>query len=113
MELSFQLGNEFIIVRIKGHSVTFANEFTHFTQFVPIDLLILSKQGILKEYPDLKDFPDGKLKEEAIKRFKEHIKNFQTENEIRDYIILDLAKHGWTLKNIRREGFRDVKIRAV
>jgi hypothetical protein len=113
MELTFMMANEIIMVRIAGHNITFANEFTNFTTFVPIDLLILSKQGILKEYPDLKDTPEGELKGMACKRFKEHIKTFKTDNEIMDYVIFELGKYGWELKKTRREGFRDVKVKAM
>ena len=49
MELTFQLGNELIKVRIDGTNATFANSQTNFTQFVPIEGLSLSKEGIIKE----------------------------------------------------------------
>jgi len=106
MELTFQLGNELIKVRIEGANLTFANSQTNFTQFVPIEGLSLSKEGILKEHPDLKGKPDGEIRQEAIKRFKKHIKKLKENQKIRDYIIEDLKKHGFVLISEQRKGFR-------
>jgi hypothetical protein len=111
MELTFQLGNEMILVRILNRNITFATAQTNFQHFVPIDCLRLSKDGILKEHPDLKNLSDGKIRQEGLKRFKEHINNLGGEEKIKDYVVEELRKSGYVLKIIKKEGFRPIKVK--
>lgn len=106
MDLIFEteFKNDFLIVRIRGNNVLFSNQSTNF-QFYPIDNLVLSKEGILKEHPDLKDLSDAEIRQEAIRRVKEKIKLLSSEERIKDYIVNELKEH-YTLKKIRRDGFR-------
>jgi len=112
MELTFQLGNEIIIVRIMGRSILFSDSHTNFQQFFPIEGLKFSREGILKEHPDLKNLSDGEMRIEAIKRFKEHVRNLGGENEIKKYITDELEGCGYSLILIKKEGFRPIKVQA-
>ena len=110
MLLVFKLADEFVKVKIETGSVTFSNSSFNFQMFVPIDNLKLSREGILKEHPDLKDMEENEMKTEAIKRFKEHIKNLGGENEIKSYVIKELNSSGYALKLIEQDGFRSKRI---
>jgi len=111
MELVFQFGNEMIIIKIRDGTILFSNSTTNFQQFVTIDGLKLTKEGILKEHPDLKDLNDTEMKAEAIKRFKDHVKALGNENKIKDYVVKELGKSGYILKVVKKEGFRPIKIK--
>ena len=105
--LIFYFGTDIIYIRIEGHRVTFTNSSFGAVQST-IDGLKLSKAGVIKEYPELKDRDDWK--EEAIKRFKEVINAMRTEESIAEYIVLDLKKYGYTPKWKQVAGFRRVKL---
>jgi len=98
MKLIFELGGDMVIVRIEDKNVSFATSDTNFSQFVPIDNLNLSIQGILKEFPELRRLPDKEIRKEAVKRFKNHIQNLGGEDDIKKYIIAELEKEGYVLK---------------
>jgi prolyl-tRNA synthetase len=99
----FQFGNEIIETRINGNAVFFRNS-SFGSNFVTIDYLNLSKDGVLKEFPDLKD--DELWKQKAIERFKNKIKNMKSEEEIEKYITEDLIKYGYVPKYRQKSGFR-------
>jgi len=101
--LIFRFGGEVIEVRVDYHSITFRSS-TYGTAFVPIDALSFSKEGVLKEHPDLADNPAWKT--EAIIRFKTYIKGLDSENKVVDYIISDLGKFGYTLIAKQKQGHR-------
>ena len=84
IELVFYYGNEVILIRIENKKILFGNS-TYGAKLAEIDGLHLDKSGTIKEFPDLKDRTDWK--NEAIKRFKEHINNMNNEEEIIEYII--------------------------
>ena len=109
MDILFEFGSEVVIVRIRNNNVTFANSSVGLEVFVPIEKLQLSRAGILKEFPDLKDLDEGDLKLEAIDRFKAKVNSFNSEMDIATYIISDLKLHGYKCKRIKREGFRAIK----
>lgn len=103
IDLMFWLGPEVIIVKVNGNNISFKNVNQN-TGFVSIEGLRLSKEGVVKEFPDLKDREDWK--DEAIERFKDHIKSLKTEKEKVDYIAEDLKKHGYVLKQTQLAGQR-------
>ena len=109
MQLTFELGGDVILVRILGNNILFANSQTNFQQYAPIEGLRLSKQGILKEHPDLKGKEDGEIRKEAIRRFKEKVKSMKTDDEVKLYVIEELGRFGWKVKSIQREGWRTKK----
>lgn len=109
-DILFKKGTEVVVIRIDGKNLTFAKQQGQFLQFAKIEGLQLSPAGIIQEFPDLKDKPIEEMKQEAIKRFKEYINNMKTEEEIQDYLIQDLAKHGYKAFKLKRQGFRDVTL---
>jgi len=111
MELYFELAGDVVIVKIVGFNVTFATSQVELTQFYPIEALRLSKTGMLREHPDLKGMSEWDMKLETIKRLKEHIKKLKTEDKIKDYIIEELSKQGYSIKMIKRKGFRPQKVK--
>ena len=98
----FQFGNKNIEVVVDGEKCLFrAGEFGG---LVPIDNLKLSYQGVCREFPDLEVRKDWR--EEAIKRFKEKMKAFKTEEERVDYVVNDLKKFGYIPLYAQKNGFR-------
>lgn len=99
----FTLGSDIVEVRVIGHEVVFrTNEFG--TRFVDISGLNFSKEGVIKDYPDLKDNVNWKL--EAIKRFKNELSQLPGEKERMDYIVKDLKRFGYIPLYIQKAGFR-------
>ena len=107
IEIIFYFGTDIVMVRIRGHSVTFVNSVYGALE-APIDGIKLNQAGVIKEHPDLIDRADWK--EEAIKRFKECIYVLKNEESIAEYIIQDLKKYGYVPKWKQKAGFRRVKI---
>ena len=105
IELMFELGSEVVLVVIKGHKVTFGN--TAFgAQTADISGLKLDYNGVCREFPDLELADDWR--EQACNRFKEKIKEMNTEDEVCNYIIAELEKQGYTIKQKRRDGYRPI-----
>ncbi len=76
-------------------------------QITTLEGLRFSKVGVLKEFPDLKDNPDWKIK--AINRLKEHMKNKKTEMEKMLYVKEELNKFGYECLFYQRAGHRQKK----
>ena len=106
IEVGFELGGDVVLVRIEGNNVTFADTTTNLSNFVPIDCLKFSKEGILKEFPELKTLEPSEMRKEAISRLKTKIKLMETEGQVLEYVKDELTKQGYTYKYIRREGWR-------
>lgn len=103
IDILFEFGDDVILVRVDKHSVTFGN--TAFgTGMADISCMKLDYVGVCREFPDLEMRKDWR--EEAIKRFKEKIKEMKNEKEIGEYIIEDLRKYGYVPKYIQKNGFR-------
>lgn len=107
IDLIFYFGNEIVFIRVQGASITFSS-----SQFgdrgSTIDGLKLSKQGVVKEFPDLEN--DECWHSKAIERFKEKLKAMKGEKEIVAYLIADLKKFGYQPKFMQEAGFRKRKI---
>lgn len=99
----FQYGSELVETRVDGHNLSFRTS-TFGSQFVPIDSLYFSKEGVVKEYPDLENDPLWKVK--AIERFKEEMKKLNSENKVADFVIKDLQKYGYIPKYKQKQGHR-------
>lgn len=106
IDVGFKKGTEVFNVRVSGNQVTFSKIYGNQLRLCTIDGLKLNIGGILKEFPDLKGKPDGVIKQEAIKRFKEHIKKLKTEEDRVEYVMKDLQKHFFTPIFIKKAGFR-------
>ena len=108
IRLLFSFFDDKILVTIKGTEIHFAN--TAFgAQQATIDGLKLSKSGVEREFPDLKN--SDRWREHAIHRFKRKLEDFKTEKEKADYISKDLIKFGYVLEQIQKGGFRPKKLK--
>ena len=76
--------------------------------FATIDGLKLSKEGAIKEHPDLKN--NNNWKDESIKRLKEKVKNMKNENEVCNYVIDELRSVGYIPLYKQQNGWRPVKL---
>jgi hypothetical protein len=103
IDLIFYFGTEIVFIRIEGTNIRFANS-NQGNQWATIDGLKFDYQGVVKEYPDLKDKQDWK--DESLRRFKEKIKAMTKEEQICEYIVEDLKMHGYTPKFKQKAGFR-------
>lgn len=107
IQLMFRFANEKILVVIDGNDIKFGNT-EYGAQLASIEGLKLDYQGVINEFPELTNRDDWKA--EAIKRFKEKIKSFKTENEKANYIIEDLKKYGYVPEFKQKKGFRRERI---
>lgn len=103
IDILLSFGTEIILVKVAGNNIKFSQSNFGAVES-DISGLKLSYEGVIKEFPDLKD--DENWKDKAVQRFKEHIKSLETEKEKADYIINDLQKFGYTAMYKQRKGFR-------
>ena len=104
--LIFRFGTEIIEVRIDRTNCLFR---TGQTGFVTIDNLRLDKSGVIKEFPDLED--KDNWREEAVKRFKDKLKELNTEDERVKYVVEDLKKYGYVLMYKQKQGHRVERVK--
>jgi len=103
----FQLLNELVEVRIDRNNCLFRTG-EYGGAFVPIDSIKLDKNGVIKEHPDLKDKDDWR--EQAVIRFKEHLKTLDGETKKINYVIDELKKLGYKPLYLQRQGHRTIKL---
>lgn len=103
IEIILEYAGEVILVKIEGHNVTFGNT-VYGAQMATIEGLKLSKAGVIKEFPDLKDNVNWRVA--AIDRFKNKINLLATEDEIYNYVLNDLKKFGYKPLYRQKKGFR-------
>jgi len=103
----FQFMGEVVEVRITNSNCIFrTSQFGG--QFAPIEGLRLDKKGVIREFPDLIDKENWR--EEAIKRFKDKMKSYSTEDEQANYVINDLKKYGYMPQYLQKSGYRPKRI---
>lgn len=98
----FRLAGDIFDIVVDGNSLMFQDVGTG--MITSIEGIRLSKAGVLKEHPDLKENSDWR--KIAIDRLKEHIKNFKTEMEKINYVKDDLSKFGYEPLFYQKAGFR-------
>ena len=98
----FQFGNEFITVEVKGADLFFKT--SEYNQPAPIHALQLSREGVIKEFPDLALAGDWKA--QAIERLKMKIKDMASEIERINYVISDLKAFGYIPYAYQKQGHR-------
>ena len=103
----FRFGNEYVEVRINGINLYFRTSL-YGKDFVPLESLQMSREGVLREHPDLAG--EERWKEIAIERLKFKLKDMANELERAHYIISDLSKFGYIPMYLQREGFRPEKL---
>jgi len=96
------LADDVVEVRVDGNNVIFRTGIM--PMWATIDGLSLSYEGVIREFPDLKD--EINWKKIATERFKDKIRSFKTEDEKLNYVIEDLKKHGYKPKLKQKAGFR-------
>jgi len=106
IEIVFELAGEVVVTKLDGVGVFFSTGQTGFEVAVPIDLIKFDLAGIVREFPDLKGMEPDAMRIEALARFKEKIRDLETEEMRKRYIIKEFTKMGYTLKLVNREGFR-------
>ena len=102
----FQYLDELIEVRVDGKSIFFRDHPNH--PFVPFENLRLNQDGVIKEFPQLKD--NENWRKEAIELFRIKLMSMRNEDEIVKYIIEDLSKWGYVPLFKQKAGFRPEKI---
>lgn len=99
---TFRLASEILNVVIKGNDIILLDSNNTMTT---LDGLKFSYEGVIKEFPDLKD--KDEWRKEALGRLKEHIKTFKTEKEKLYYIKDELTNFcGYEALYIQKAGFR-------
>jgi len=106
IQATFSKASERMIIRLIGDNILFIDLQNNL--MAPIEGLGFSKEGCIKEHPDLKDDPDWKQK--AIQRFIDKVKSFPTEKEKMDWIINEMKEMQYKPMYLQRQGFRPTKI---
>jgi hypothetical protein len=104
--LILEYANNKVEIRVQGLTCYFRT--SDFSKFATIDGIKLDYKGVCREHPDLETAEDWR--EQAIKRFKEKIKQMETEQQIIKYLIVDLRKYGYKPLFIQRAGYRPVRL---
>ena len=107
IDLIFHYSNEVVLIKIQGHQVTFGNTIKG-NMMADISGLRLDYNGTIRQFPDLE--MNLNWREEAIKRFKDKIKELDKEEAIADYVIYELKTKGYLPKLKQIAGHRTVKI---
>ena len=100
----FRLGGDLIDVVVDENNILYGDSGGTITS---IGGLKLSKAGVIREHPDLKD--DDEWRKKAIERLKEHTGKMKTETEKLNYIKKELEKYGYEAQFKQRAGFRPQK----
>ena len=108
IDLDLLFNNEIVKVRITGNNILFGKASNN-GYMATIDKLQLSKSGVIKEFPDLKD--DNNWRDKAIERFKKKVSDMNSEPEVAKYVVNDLAKFGYKPLKMTRSGFRPKNIK--
>ena len=98
---AFKYANDVVFVIIDGNNLMFLDSMGTITT---LDGLKIDKNGVIKEFPDLKDDDDWKKK--GIQRLKEHMKKFDSEYKKMIYIKDELIKFGNEPLYYQKAGFR-------
>ncbi len=99
----FKLGNgEITEVIVRGTELLFFD--TSSGTMTNIAGLKLTKSGVVKEFPDLENDDDWRIK--VIERFKDKIKEYKNEDERMNYVRSELEKQGYQGILKQRAGWR-------
>jgi len=105
INITLKLGGDIIIVKVERSCIAFCD--VSIGQYTTIEGLKLNRAGVIKEFPDLDDDDEWRLK--AIERFKKHVSKLKTEKEKAKYVAEDLTKFGYEVIMYQRNGFRPQK----
>lgn len=107
IKATFRFGGENQEVIVKGNELLFFDIGSG--MMTTLEGLKLSKQGVFKEFPDLKN--NEEWKKEAIKRLKNKMKEFKTEIEKMNYVKDELIKFGYEPLFYQKAGHRPIKFK--
>ena len=106
VDVIFSYGSDLVFVRVDGTNCFFMTPQSN--GFATIDNIKLDKNGVIKEFPELKDNEDWQ--NIARQKFKDKLKTMKNEKERIQYIIEELGKHNYKAIKLQRQGFRAVSI---
>jgi hypothetical protein len=101
-------GSEVVFIRVSNTNVYFSTSSNRDVMST-IEGLQLSKEGVYKEFPELKGNDNWRI--EAIAKFKDKIKSLGNEDKIIDFLIKDLQKFGYVPLKKMKVGFRPTTIK--
>lgn len=101
---TFKLASDIVISVIDGNNLMFLDSNNN---IAVLEGLKLSYQGVIKEFPDLKDNDNWKVI--ALERLKEKIKSYNNEMEKMNYIKEELTKFGYDALYFQKKGWRAEK----
>lgn len=107
IQILFEKVGQRVGVEVRGENVVFFDYQSMLKS--PIDGMKLSYEGVLLEHPDLENNPNWRAI--AITRFKEHVRNLETEDKRCQYIVDELKKIGYKPLFKQKEGFRIEKLK--
>ena len=107
IEVIFLFNSETYRVVVNRNSLLFGKD--NQGGLAPIDKLKLSKEGVIKEFPDLKDNTEWRTI--AVDRFKEKVSQMNSEIEVVRYVVNDLQKFGYKPIKMNRAGCRSKLIK--
>jgi len=76
------------------------------TQLTTLDGIRFSPAAMVEEHPDLEGKPFNEMKDITLIRFREKLLKMNSEKEVVDYIVNDLAKYGYEFYLKQKEGHR-------
>jgi len=101
------MGTEVVEVRIVDGNQLYFRSSGYGGAFAPIESIRLTKEGAVKEFPDLAG--DVEWKSKSIDRLKKHLESLSSDDEKIKYIINDLSKYGYIPYAIQKQGHRVMK----
>lgn len=108
--ISFTEDNQLGIIKIDGNHIQYGKIFQGNLMFMSVDKLKFKYNGIIKEFPDLKDKQEYEAQLIAHERFKEKIIGMRNEDEVYEYVLSELKKFGCVPQYKQKKGFRKEKI---
>jgi len=103
---NFRIGGDIIEVIVRGNELLFTDDTGTITT---LDGLRISRAGVLKEFPELKD--NKQWKKIALERLKSHVKKQKTELDKTNYVKDELIKYGYEPMFYQRAGWRPQKFK--
>ena len=104
---TFRLGGDVIEIILQGGDIQIFDVSSGI--ITTLEGLKISKEGVIKEFPDLKD--NEEWKKIGLQRLKEHIKSFNYLDDKLNYIKEELEKHGYESLYKQRVGHRPQKFK--
>ena len=102
-ELKFVGGNDVVTIKIFDNKRIVYTSNLFGINNVPIEKII-TVEGVIKEYPELKDLPKEEVLFEGVRRWKEIINKLESIDQVKNYVIAELEQQGLTYVGRRING---------